>query len=79
MKHFGMKEFQYVEGGGTLAPCISDQFNNWSDDNDDVTVLQITSHMGNNSDGYLVETLFVLYEFEVSEKININPIPEDAK
>ncbi|HUX56001.1 MAG TPA: hypothetical protein VMV77_03440 [Bacteroidales bacterium] len=62
MKHFGMIEFQFVEG--SKAPTISDQFNSWSDDNEDVTVLQINSHVIQNHEGLVVETMFVLFSFK---------------
>jgi hypothetical protein len=35
MKHYGMMEFQYVEGSHD-APIISQQFNEWADENEQV-------------------------------------------
>lgn len=78
MKHLYMKEFQFVEGG---KYPISSQVNDFSDSDEaeDLKFLQMAMHSVKNSHGEIVETLFMLFEYETPEKLTLNLIPEDAR
>lgn len=75
----GMKEFQYVEGSD--LPTNSNQFNEWYDseskDFDYFHVTDFKVNNGRNSSGKLFETLFVLFEYEVSIKSDYTKLLHD--
>lgn len=64
----GLREFQYVEGSN--LPTNSIQFDEWYDveskDFDYFRVTDFKVYTCRNSSDRLVETLFVLFEYEVS-------------